>query len=437
MGGRRDGFEQGPWIIERGSASRGGASCNLSERILRVPDGADETSRMVRAHELMHIRISPHHRDHSPVDDEIAPRALECAEEFRVNLLLSRMGFDVVLLCDGTEKSGGQRLAENMQWGETICFYLAVLGTGAESPFVRGVRSRQGAWPAALRAIKKRVESIVGCMDLSQLGDTNLNDFQVPQGFALVTVPIARLLSRSMGARAPDSPESLSVFRRSLEAGSRRAPSSVFAPLVFDETMRYVTRSGRHFQPQVRPSVTGTTMRYPNRLLTDPLQRAFALKSRSSGGVIVIDQSGSMDVTVAEIEEMLACAPGAIIVGYSHRPGDHGTTPNAWILAKHGSVAIEPRAGNIGNGVDGPVLRWALARSHSRVPVVWVTDGQVTDSHDHPCHSLSVECASLVYQHGIRLVRSLSEVETALRVKQVRRSGFGRVGKELEVLFKG
>ena len=435
--GRRDGFEQGPWLIERGSALRGGASCNLTERTLRVPDGADEVSRFVRAHELMHIRVSPHHRDHTPDDGEIVSRALDCAEEYRVNLLLSKLGFEVALLCDGTERLGGQRLADSDQWGEAICFYLAVLGTGAESNFVKGVGSRQPSWPAALRAIKKRVTHIVGTLDASQLGDTDLNDEGVPRGFAEVTLPIARVLSRSMGAAAPVTPEALRVFRRSLEQGSRRAPSAVFAPLVFDDTMKYVTRRRRSFHRRGRPSVTGTVMRYPGRLLTDPLQRAFARKATSAGGIIVIDQSGSMDVTNTELEEMLGTAPEALIVGYSHRPGDGGGTPNVWILANHGSVASSPRTGNIGNGVDGPVLRWALGRASRGQPVVWVTDGQVTDSHDHPCHRLSVECASLVQRHRIQLVSSLSEVELALRGHRVVGGAFGRVGRELHALRTG
>jgi hypothetical protein len=432
--GRRDGFEQGPWVIERGSALRGGASCNLTERILRVPDGVDGASRVVRAHELMHIRVSPHSSDHSPDDAEITSRALECAEEYRVNLLLSRLGFDVSQLCDGTERHGGQRLAESGQWGETLCFYFAVLGTGAESHFLRGVRSKEPSWPAALRALKKRVQTMVSSMDATQLGETELNDEGIPRGFAEVTVPIARMLSRSMGAAIPESPEALRVFRRSLEPGSRRAPSAVFAPLVFDETMNYLTRERRSIHRRPRPSVTGTVMRFPGRLLTDPLQRAFARKATSVGGVIVIDQSGSMDVTTAELEVMLSGAPDALIVGYSHRPGDAGHTPNAWVLANEGRVARVPRTGNIGNGVDGPVLRWALHQARCGEPVVWVTDGQVTDSHDHPCHSLSLECASLVQRYRIRLASNLGEVESILRGLRVSQDSFGRVGRELRVL---
>ncbi|HEY5303112.1 MAG TPA: hypothetical protein VIJ86_03545 [Acidimicrobiales bacterium] len=432
--GRLDGFEQGAWILEPGSVFRGGARCNLGERVLTVPHGDDPVSRVVRAHELAHIRVSPFLREHTPPDADVTDRALECAEEFRINLILARLGFDVALLCDGSERPGGQRLAQAGAWGEIVCFLLAVLGTGAESEFLRGVRSVQPTWVAGLRSLKKKVNAMVGDLDTRTLGDTTLDDEGRPVGYTNVTVPIARLISRSGAAAAPEGPDELRVFRRSLELDSRRAPSGVFAPVLFDESMPYVVRAPSPGHRRARPSTSGSVMRFPSRLLTDPLQRAFARKSAGAGGVIVIDQSGSMDVTVEELENLLSSAPDALIVGYSHRPGDAGVTPNAWILAKSGRVALQARSGNIGNGVDGPVLQWALRQPRHGGPVIWVTDGQVTDSHDHPCHTLSLECAVLVQRHRIRMVRNLSEVAEALRGRKVAKGVFGRVGRELAAI---
>ena len=431
--GRRDGFAQGPWRVEEGEARRGGASCNLSERQLRVPSGTDEVSRVVRAHELMHIRISPHRSEHLP-DEDLPARALECAEEYRVNLLLARTGFDVGSLRDGSERSGAQRLAAGDQWSEAVCFFLAVLGTGGEADFLRGLRATPPSWPAALRSLKKAVASLVLAAGYEVAGDTNLTEAGVPRGYLEVTVPIARLVARSMSAAAPLDQESLRTFRRSLEPGARRAPSGVFADLRWDESMTYVAAPRRRAHRRPRPSTTGTVMRYPSRLLTDHLCRAFSRKTAVPGGVVVIDQSGSMDVTCDDLDKLLAGAPDALIVGYSHRPGDHGGVANAWVLAARGRVAAQARPGNIGNGVDGPVLRWAVGQARGNEPIVWVTDGQVTDSHDHPCHSLSLECARLVHRRRIRMVRELEEVEPALRGQWLKGGSFGRVGKELLVM---
>ena len=123
-----------------------------------------------------------------------------------------------------------------------------------------------------------------------------------------------------------------------------------------------------------------------------------------------------------------------------HRPGDLGATPNAWVLVNRGRVAVHWPDGNVGNGVDGPALRWALARRRDGEPVVWVTDGQVTDSHDHPCDELTRECAELVREHRIRLVHGIDEVPRALRAPRPLVSpelaSFGRVGRQLKEMAR-
>ena len=109
--GRDDGFGTAPWSVKLGSTRRGEASCNLTERILEVPLGSDATSRVVRAHELMHARVSPHLLAHYGEIEEISPRALKCCEELRINTLIGRLGFNVSLLRDGSEKAGARRIA--------------------------------------------------------------------------------------------------------------------------------------------------------------------------------------------------------------------------------------------------------------------------------------------------------------------------------------
>lgn len=177
-------------------------------------------------------------------------------------------------------------------------------------------------------------------------------------------------------------------------------------------------------------------MRYPSRLLTDDLQRAFARRTSRHGGIVVIDQSGSMDIDPSALSSLLVRAPDALVVGYSHRPGDAGQTPNVWLLAQRGAVVTHCPTGNVGNGVDGPVLEWALRRRMGSEPVIWVTDGQVTDSHDHPDEHLTAACAVLVRRHRIRLVRELDGAGRALRGGRTTNGSewtrFGRLGRKLQ-----
>jgi len=433
--GRQDGYAPGGWAVESGSTLRGDASCNLSDRILRVPLGADATSRVVRAHELAHIRVSPHVREHEVWRGDIEPRAIECAEELRVNSLLSRMGFDVSLLRDGSEKSGGRRIAEAGDWSEAVCFLMAVLGTGAEKDFLGGVRQGASTWLPGLRALRKRAHQLLDSFDTSRLGATRCDEEGLGRGFTEFTLVLARILTQSMAARPPTTTEELRRFRRSLEPGGRRPATGRFAPLRFDEGLIMSARPRSSGLRHARASVSGTVLRYPSRLLNDEQRRAFAQWRGVHGGVVVIDQSGSMDIDDVEMDNLLRHAPNALVVGYSHRPGSSESCANAWVLANRGAVAQRCPAGNIGNGVDGPVLQWAIGQRRGMEPIVWVTDGQVTDSHDHPDELLTGVCADLVRRHRIRLVSELGGARRALSSntgpKPSTWSDFGRVGRRL------
>ncbi len=73
----RDDDEWRAWTILEGSTSRGEASCNLHDRVLEVPLGGGEQARVVRAHELMHARVSPRVDHLIKALDEVALRVLE------------------------------------------------------------------------------------------------------------------------------------------------------------------------------------------------------------------------------------------------------------------------------------------------------------------------------------------------------------------------
>ncbi|HVA53229.1 MAG TPA: hypothetical protein VNF05_06920 [Acidimicrobiales bacterium] len=435
LSGREDGWVPRPWTVREGSTARGSASCNLADRILEVPLGPSAQARVVRAHELMHARVSPHVEQLMKALDEVSPRALECAEELRVNTLLARLHFDTSLLRDGTEKIGGRRVADAGEWAEAVCFLMAVVGTGAEREYLAGIRQGRPSWLPALRAIRKRALALVAQFDTPSLASTRLDDEGRPIGYATSTLVIARLLTQTLEARVPTTPEELRTFRRSLEVGGRRPATGHFAELVFDASIERRASSPGASVRRTRATTTGTSLRYPGRLVTDDHRRAFAQRRRVHGGVVVIDQSGSMDLEPQALVDLVRRAPNALVLGYSHRPGDLGSTPNAWLLCDRGTVANTCPSGNVGNGVDGPALRWALGQRTANEPVVWVTDGQVTDSHDHPDVSLTLECANLVRRHRIRLVRDLVGASKALRegrpLTASRLEDFGRVGHQL------
>ena len=59
---------------------------------------------------------------------------------------------------------------------------------------------------------------------------------------------------------------------------------------------------------------------------------------------------------------------------------------------------------NGGNGVDGPILAYAVAIRQNNEPIIWVCDGIVTDSDDHTNPELNRICAELVVDNDIQIV---------------------------------
>ena len=77
---------------------------------------------------------------------------------------------------------------------------------------------------------------------------------------------------------------------------------------------------------------------------------------------------------------------------------------------------------NHGNGVDGPILRWALRQRKSpKEFIVWVSDGYVTGKGDHSTSQLVQECAELSAKHKIIGVENA--VEALELLSEMKRTG--------------
>lgn len=412
------------WRVERGAPRRGEAWTDLVGCAMRVPFDGGEHGRLVRAHELMHARVSP-----------LVPgafgrwplpsRSVECAEEFRVNHLLGRLGFDLAELRDGSERLTGIRLAEAGEWDETIWFTAAVSGTRALRDVVTGVRRVHPVWANACRALERALLASARLVPTASLASTRPGADELPLGYAEHTRVFAELISAHVDRGPGGSGRPRSARRRERPVATGR-----FAPLVLDHAVTLDRRVTGAVASRRAPSATGRGVVRPDRLVTDPARRLFDRTSRGVGGVVVVDQSGSMALTSEDLERLLAAAPGAFVLGYSHAPGS-SDVPNAWVLAQRGRAASTVRAGNVGNGVDGPALRFALSRRRAGEGVIWICDGQITDSGDHADAALTEECARLVVRHGIRMVSTVDEALGVLGSRRASVSGvraLGRVG---------
>ena len=467
------------WRVVPGRAQRGHAWTNLGDGMMRAPAGDDPTSRCIRAHELMHAKVSPFVRWLPDDCNHLTKSDVDAAEEFRVNMLVRAAGFPVMeALYDKSEGKVGSRLVVDQNWNGLVRMMAATAGTRAGSLFLRGVKRRDPDQYQQLRRIASHLDRLwhkwtdvvdadgTTRVDLSRVASTApWNDTVAGWEF---TLEVAYLIHDHLDSSADDD-DKLPLHRfchgivgdASADPGADAVPMKLEdAPIdpvlgvpVFDGSRvlpshpappeprrgssgRGSSRPGHHPARGVfaelierklvldveidgalgrrkRPAPTGTHPRHIHRLLVDPERRIFETRARGRGGVVLIDQSGSMNLEPDDLDRLLRAAPGCTVIGYSHRP-DSTKVPNIWVIAHRGRAASSIPAGNIGNGVDGPAIEFAAARHRAGEPFVWVCDGHVTDGRDASSPELSRQCAELVSKHRIHMVPNVQEAEKAL-----------------------
>jgi hypothetical protein len=354
-------------------------------------------------------------------------RVMMVAEEVRVNAFAKAKGYDIDLLQDGSEKTSGVQSAKRAMEGdveaknEMFAFGAGLVGGKAFRAFINGVRSVNKEYAQELRKMELAILKEIRHASVGLLGATNLvstkGDVSVPEGFNHYVPKIALhiMATQEFVDNNGISEDVVGVGGGDYETGNALGK---FAPLIIDRKFLCDQQVKGHLARKKRASSMGTNLVYPERLLTDPDRRVFAQKAKASGGIVLIDVSGSMEITDTDIEQILALSPGALVMAYSHKPKSLGI-PNLWILANRGkrcSAQALKTIGNIGNGVDGPALEYAVKRRIGREPIIWVCDGQVTDSHDKPAPNLTEECAKIVKKNGIIVIPDMESAVKALRI---------------------
>ncbi len=405
---RRD-REPLPWTVSAGPVARGEAFTDLTTCRMRIPLGDDETSRCVRAHEMMHAKVSPLSLWRPEGSTHIRDDALVTAEEFRVNQLIKAVGFPVDRhLADGSEVRTGERIGSNGDWNAAVLSIAATCGTRASRGAFTGLRRSRPEWIPRLRAFDRHLKKTWARASASGFDVVASTQpwGEATRGWTF-TLEIAHAIEAvlldptSSSDCAPDDSNGLATGAR----GSFARPIVADLPLVHRVPGRL--RTSR------TAALTGRHPRHLQRLLTDPERRIFERRTRAAGGVIVVDQSGSMRLTDEQVWDMLRAAPGCTVIGYSHEARST-TVSNLWILAKNGRVVDRVPRGNGGNGVDGPALHWAASMRSRHDPFIWVCDGYVTDAYDDHDDALTRVCADLVSTYRIHQVPDIPSAIAAL-----------------------
>lgn len=429
---RRQDGDVGSWSATVVPATRGLPFTNFGTRHIAVPFGDSPTAKAVRHHELVHASISPTNL-HPEVIRKFAVTmpTIALAEEVRVNYVLSerasKLGVDMKAMKDGTELRDAKAAVEAQDFVSALSLACATMFTGSERGVARELQARFPEIRTLRKEIKRHlarwsrymtatspyeVEYEVEADDPDD--DPYTETTYVPNGFALTTIPLAQLLEKYLPREGEGHGDYLDRVKEQVEQGDGVGSRGVrWGDLIFGSVPLLGNGSGFLSRTR-RASSMGRAPRRLHRLLTDPERRVFDRVARKSGGVVLVDGSGSMSLSSEDLYEIVKAAPGCLVAVYSYNGGDR---PNIWIVADRGLYALPHHFPPIGsdNIVDLPALHWAIAqRKRKDDPVIWVSDGHVTMI-DGGYHKAVTQVVDAVRKGKVTQVGHVSEAVTVLR----------------------
>lgn len=427
----RDDTNHAPWEVTTGRMARGMAWTALGEKKMSVPHGDTDNERSVRAHEMMHAKVSPAPEQMVAWLDRkrATVEAHTAAEELRVNTLIKRKGFNVDCLTDGSETHDGEQIALNNMWREAVLATAAYGNTGRIKAFLVGVRRHNPEWAKSLRAIHDRVVKEIDKVPTDQLASTaalsNHNPL-APYGYRW-TEAVAMLLDNLASPPEQETEQNDTPATENNEPApppvseAEAKKMAVLPDTAFWDDIRWshparTRRAPGGIGTKKRPAAIGRTPTRITRLTTDPYQRVFDRKVRGKGGVVLIDASGSMRLTREGVMAVVEAAPGCTVAMYcggveARKAG----LPNLWLLADKGTMVDEIPERHKGNAIDLPALEWAIsAKQRSDSPVIWVTDGLCHGPGQRYTDAAGVSCANTVLRHNVIVRPTINTAVEAL-----------------------
>jgi hypothetical protein len=422
-----DGTLREGWGVRPAPLVRGASYTDFSEHEMAVPSGDTLPEEAVRLHELIHARISPT-RVPAGLMEQLGAgsQAVKLAEEVRVNLLGRVVGenvegTDTRYLIDGSEQGLADSAVERDSWQDAINLFLTTYNTDAFRTVKRRLR-RHEEWKEPLRLIEKSLKETGWRYDENtkfrkkSIRNTTPTEYRwyegkkqhldiLPDGFVVHTMPLANKIQEWL-----DYPPAQVVQMLSPKKSSYSRDRGEWAELRFGITS-LVEPTTSFLGRRKRPAMVGKYPSRPDRMLTDPERRIFREVVRSAGGVVVFDCSGSMGIDHETVREVVKQYSGATIVVYSNT---RHNAANAWVVADNGRMITEEDFGDLplrnGNGVDLPILRWAMRKRRTNKDfVLWVSDGQVTGQYDSFADNLLRDTARYQEKNNIIGVANADE----------------------------
>ena len=422
--------QEGGWRTTYAPPVRGICETSRMEKVMKAPDEFGEVAEACRAHAYCHGAFSPVEplRNYARTFG-VETDALTIAECLRMNVIAEHSGVSIEAFVDYSEEGKARRAGLHKSWRDALLITLYAHRTGHESKVKTALtKFAPTEWRKPLQEFRREMKRIVSHYHYSISNLTALEfdyteedgtkrQIEMPAGFS-TSISLARLV----GQHTRQEPELETAEARAGKAEAKaerereKKRSSAMSKFTkhpehtgkgssYDDVRLMDTELDQNHLGKMAkrriPSNKGKAPRHVSRMVTDPHTRIFSRKIRAHGGVVLIDQSGSMSLRPEEVEAILAVAGGATVIGYSDC-GNH--VANVWIHAKNGKRSTLAPMGGSGNGVDASALRYAISeRARTGEPIVWVTDGYAYSKNGNMGKKETAELVSLITRYGIHM----------------------------------
>lgn len=396
------------WTIMQASSPFEG-STDIGNTRMVVPMEDDPISDYIRVHEFMHAQMSPADlpafmREHDlPSVDNV-----QAAEDLRITVMLQCLNnarsrallTTKVISTSPTMLQGFVQASRRLNDPDQLMFWarliVGTIGTADEHP-VWALTQRLPY--VAMREALERLDNVLQSLVSDTRGHKPTLDF---------TVEVTRILDNVLQDEPMEGPQAYSPAgkqRYCTDGDNQWAEMSLERPPL-STTPRSLLRASTR-----RMTDEGVRLRSLHRLCTD--RRVFSTRKPRAGGTVLIDVSGSMSLTHADLVQLVERAPASTVAIYEGNP--YTNLGYVRIVAKDGKMvhpdAIKSedhtRSGG-GNMVDGPALQWLGTQV---LPRIWLCDGMVTGCGDSESPNLTAEAKALQKRYAIERV---NDVDAAL-----------------------
>ena len=426
------------WRVIDAPATKSAAHINKRDRVLAAPIDPTAAALAIRGHLMAAVAFSPVDNVNNIAQCfRVNAADLVAAEEWRLLTIAAAAHFPMLEYIDHQEAGRAIQAATTKDYAAALRGIVESMGTVAEGK-VKAALNKYGPeeWKKPLAQFRRQARKVHRHYETYRMmTDLRARECEgatgthctIPNGYNF-TVRIARLMgnhaqemtARGLAAKAQEEEtkaanrheQASQALRRFTTHTEYTGKGSTYDDVKLMNTDLVQNHLGKLAKRKIAAN-KGHAPRRVSRLYTDPQKRVFDRKIRTRGGVVLLDQSGSMSLEAEQVDAMIAAAGGAVVIGYS----DNGEGfANTWIHAKEGRRSQTAPMGGNGNAVDASALRYAIAqRQRNHEPIVWVTDGWAYDKQGDMGDKQLTEIRGLVLRHGVTMVETAGEAISLLQ----------------------